>query len=106
MNNQHVTRLVLPKTVKKLSATSFGKCIHLKEVVLPGATEIGAETFAGCKKLRDLWVSNKLKTIALNAFPSGMKLTIHAPEGSFAEQYAKHTYAVAERQPDRRSPTP
>ena len=63
--------------------------MHLKEVVIPGVTEIGAETFAGCKKLRDLWVSNKLKTIALNAFPSGMKLTIHAPKGSFAEQYAK-----------------
>lgn len=89
VNNQHVTRLILPKTVKKLSTTSLGKCMHLKELVIPGVTEIGAETFAGCKKLRDLWVSNKLKTIASNIFPSGMKLTIHAPKGSFAEQYAK-----------------
>ena len=89
VNNQHVTRLILPKTVKKLSTTSLGKCMHLKEVIIPGATEIGAETFAGCKKLRDLWVSNKLETIASNGFPSSIKLTIHAPKGSFAEQYAK-----------------
>lgn len=89
VNHQHVTRLVLPKTVKKLSATSFGKCIHLKEAAIPGVTEIDAETFAGCKKLKDLWVSNKLKTIASNTFPSSIKLTIHAPKGSFAEQYAK-----------------
>lgn len=79
----------LSAPVKGLPTTSLGKCMHLKEVIIPGATEIGAETFAGCKKLRDLWVSNKLETIASNGFPSSIKLTIHAPKGSFAEQYAK-----------------
>ena len=88
-NNKHLTRLVAPVTVKKISSDSLTKCINLKEAVLPGVAEIKTMAFGDCKKLKDLWVSEKLKYVEPDAFPSGMKLTIHAPAGSFAEEYAK-----------------
>jgi hypothetical protein len=87
--NLHVTKLILPITVKKIREYDVEKCIHLKEAVLPGTTEIGDNAFADCRNLKELWVSHKLKIIAANAFPRGVKPTIHAPAGSYAEDYAK-----------------
>jgi hypothetical protein len=88
-NNKHITKLVAPASVKKIGASDLAKCIHLKEAVLPGVREIKETAFWDCKKLKDLWVSEKLNNVEPDAFPRGMKLTIHAPTGSFAEEYAK-----------------
>ena len=88
-SNMHLTKLVAPATVKKIDAYTLTKCIHLKEAVLPGVKEIKETAFWDCKKLKDLWVSEKLQYVEPDAFPRGMKLTIHAPAGSFAEEYAK-----------------
>lgn len=88
-SNMHLTKLIAPATVKKIDAYTLTKCIHLKEAVLPGVREIKETAFWDCKKLKDLWVSEKLKYVEPDAFPRGMKLTIHAPAGSFAEEYAK-----------------
>ena len=88
-NNKHITKLIAPATIKKIGAYDLSKCIHLKEAVLPGVREIKETAFWDCKKLKDLWVSEKLQYVEPDAFPRGMKLTIHAPTGSFAEEYAK-----------------
>lgn len=88
INNKHITKLVAPATVKKIGTYDLLKCIHLKEAVLPGVKEIKETAFWDCKKLKDLWVSEKLQYVEPDAFPRGMKLTIHAPAGSFAEEYA------------------
>ena len=88
-SNLRITKLIAPVAVKKIKEYDLSKCIHLKEAVLPGVTEIGESALAGCRNLKDLWVSNKLKSIAADAFPKGIKLTIHAPVGSYAEEYAK-----------------
>lgn len=56
---------------------------------MPGVTEIKTDAFIDCKKLKHLWVSGKLKYVEPEDFPAGMKLTMHAPEGTFAEAYAK-----------------
>ena len=87
--NSHITKLKVPSSVKRIEGCDLLKCIHLKEVILPGVTEIGENAFAGCRNLKDLWVSNKLKSISAKAFPRGIKPTIHAPAGSYAEAYAK-----------------
>lgn len=88
-SNMHLTRLIAPATVKKLGTYDLSKCIHLKEAVFPGVTEIKTTAFWDCKKLKDLWVSEKLKNVEPDAFPAGAKVTIHAPAGSFAQEYAK-----------------
>ena len=88
-NNKHITKLVAPASVKKIGASDLAKCIHLKEAVLPGVREIKETAFWDCKKLKDLWVSEKLNNVEPDAFPRGMKLTVHAPAGSYAEEYAK-----------------
>lgn len=88
-SNMHLTRLIAPATVKKIGAYDLSKCIHLKEAILPGVREIKGTAFGDCKKLKDLWVSEKLNNVEPDAFPGGMKLTIHAPAGSYAEEYAK-----------------
>lgn len=88
-NNKHITRLVVPAAVKKIDTYDLAKSIHLKEAVLPGVREIKTAAFKSCKNLKDLWVSEKLKDIEPDAFPAGAKVTIHAPAGSFAEEYAK-----------------
>lgn len=87
--NMHLTRLIAPATVKKIDTYDLSKCIHLKEAILPGVREIKETAFWDCKKLKDLWVSEKLNNVEPDAFPKGMRLTIHAPAGSFAEEYAK-----------------
>ena len=89
INNKHITKLVAPAAIKKIGTYDLSKCIHLKEAVLPGVKEIKETAFWDCKKLKDLWVSEKLQYVEPDAFPRGMKLTIHAPAGSFAEEYAK-----------------
>jgi len=88
-SNMYLTKLIAPATVKKINIDTLAKCTHLKETVLPGVTEIGDNAFADCRNLKELWVSQKLKIIAANAFPRGVKPTIHAPAGSYAEDYAK-----------------
>ena len=85
----HLTRLIAPATVKKIDTYDLSKCIHLKEAILPGVREIKETAFWDCKKLKGLWVSEKLNNVEPDAFPKGMRLTIHAPAGSFAEEYAK-----------------
>lgn len=88
-SGKHITRLAVPATVKKIGSLDLAKCMHLKEAVLPGVVEIKTAAFGHCKKLKDLWVSEKLKYIEPDAFPADIKPTIHAPAGSFAEQYAR-----------------
>ena len=59
--------VTIPKGVTKIGRWAFEGCTGLTSVTIPeGVTEIGRHAFYGCKKL-----------------------TIHAPAGSAAEQYAK-----------------
>lgn len=97
--NLRITKLTVSGTVKKIGEYDLTKCTHLKDVMLPGVTEIRENAFAGCKNLKNLWLSDKLRRIAVNAFPKGIKPTIHAPAGSYAETWAKtmkYTFEASE----------
>lgn len=64
-----------------------------------GVTEIGEVAFAACRNLTDVTLSAGLEKIGSGTFQDAedhtfelkgnLPVTIHAPKGSYAEQYAK-----------------
>ena len=112
-NNQKVQFVVVPKSVKRLDAYVFWGCNHLEEVVLgkgltavdeysfAGCTglkqitipdnvqSIDAQAFAGCTNLTDIYIPATVTSIAEDAFLNCANVTIHADEGSVADQFAQ-----------------
>ena len=82
--------VTIPESVTKIDALAFEGCTSLTAIVIPDSVKtIGDSAFYGCEKLQTISLSNKVKIIANNAFCRCENLTIHAPAGSYAEQYAK-----------------
>lgn len=80
----------LPQGVLKIGPCAFYNCKSLKQVSLPeSVTEIGTQAFDGCSNLSDIILPAGIKKIENDSFEKCKKLTIHAPAGSYAEQYAK-----------------
>ena len=61
------------------------KCIVIQE----GVRKIGDYVLFGCVYLTDIVIPASVTEIGTGAFRDCHKLTIHAPAGSYAEQYAK-----------------
>ncbi len=61
------------------------KCVVIRE----GIRRIGDYVFFGCVYLTDVVLPASVTEIGTGAFRDCRKLTIHAPAGSYAEQYAK-----------------
>lgn len=58
-------------------------------IVEEGIMRIGAAAFVGCVFMTDISLPTSVTEIAADAFKDCHKLTIHAPESSYAETYAK-----------------
>ena len=92
---QELEKVWLPAGLKELGKTSalkgmFAYCGKLSKLVLPdGLEQIGRNAFLGCASLSELSVPNSVTAIGNDAFSGCPNLTIHAPAGSYAEQYAK-----------------
>lgn len=92
---QELEKVWLPAGLKELGKTSalkgmFAYCGKLSKLVLPdGLEQIGRNAFLGCASLSELSVPNSVTAIGNDAFSGCKNLTIHAPAGSYAEQYAK-----------------
>ena len=92
-----LTDVVLSQKIKSINPVIFGSCRELKKLTLPKAvTSVGIAAFADCKKLETIYIPGTLTKIgdrgkydANHAFIDCPALTIHAPAGSYAEQYAK-----------------
>ncbi len=81
----------LPKHLSSaISDHFFSDCGKLQELRIPnGVLELGLCAFSDCDGLRDLYLGKDTKPSQwcwLDRLPN---LTIHAPAGSYAEQYAK-----------------
>lgn len=81
-----------------IERSTFYRCEALEEIVIPeSVTEIGFFAFCGCTSLRSVHLSANIRKIDQDAFgrasdwihPICPNLTIYAPTGSYAEQYAK-----------------
>jgi hypothetical protein len=79
----------LPSSVNRIEDEAFKDCASLKRIVLPKTLKkIGGDAFKDCKLFESIVVPKSVKEIGKDAFSGCPKLTIRAPKGSYAEQYA------------------
>ena len=74
----------------EISEKTFQSCTGLTSVTIPDSvTEIGSGTFWGCTGLTSVTIPMNVTEISKSAFHDCKALTIHAPAGSYAQQYAE-----------------
>ena len=84
-----LTSVTIPGGVKEVP-NAFEGCMDLIEVILSeGVEEIACDAFADCESLRDVTLPASVTEIDDCVFYGCPLFTIHAPEGSYAEQFAK-----------------
>lgn len=85
-----LTGVTVPAGVEEIGDSAFSGCAGMMNVSIPDSvTRIGYNAFFGCKSLTGLIIPEGVTHIVYGAFRSCPNLTIHAPAGSYAEQYAK-----------------
>ena len=78
------------KGLETICGAAFNECSSLGSIALPESViSIDPWAFAYCGNLKDATIPNPKTVIMSTAFSDCPKLTIHAPAGSYAEQYAK-----------------
>lgn len=91
------SEVTVPYGVSAIGYGAFYQDSRIREVAVPdGVTMIEAKAFMYCENLEALYLPGSLIEIKTefgysweNVFEGCPKLTIHAPNGSFAEKYAK-----------------
>jgi len=80
----------IPDSVTVIGNDAFCSCSNLEDVSIPNSlTTIGDSAFSLCYKLKRIHISAGVIHIGDMTFHGCSKLTIHAPAGSYAEQYAE-----------------
>lgn len=86
-----LTSVNIPNTVTSIGMFAFLGCKALTSIILPkGITTIEERVFSGCDALRSVFVPGSVTAIAQTAFDGCKKVTIFAPENSFAWQWAEN----------------
>ena len=66
------------------------RCSSLESIILPeGVTSVGMCTFSNCPNLRKVVLPGSVVEIDHYAFEDSENVTIFAPAGSYAEEFAK-----------------
>lgn len=87
---ENLSGLRIGKGVKIIETEAFSDCHSLTKVRIPSGTEsLGYGAFGECESLRDVWIPKSVTEIGRDAFFGCPELTVHAPEGSFAQEYAE-----------------
>ena len=82
--------VTIPVGVTKIGLNAFKDCTGLTSVTSPeSVTEMDWGAFEGCTGLTGVTILSGVTEIDLSAFEGCKNLTIHAPAGSAAEQYAE-----------------
>ena len=88
--NNTPAKYVIPEGIKEISFMAFQGSKDLEELTVPdGLINIGSDAFSGCSKLRDIFLPASVTEIGFEAFKYARELVIHAPAGSYAQQYAE-----------------
>ena len=100
-NNKFITSVKWPAEIHCLPKELFFGCSFLEGITLPeGVTEIYEKAFRNCTSLKSIHIPASVTYINATAFECARNTflgweywncveTIHAPKGSYAEQYAK-----------------
>ena len=101
VNNKFITSVKWPAEIHCLPKEIFFGCSFLEKIILPeGVTEISEKSFRNCTSLKSIYIPASVTYINATAFECARNTfvgweywncveTIHAPAGSYAEQYAK-----------------
>lgn len=90
VNCRSLTSVTIPEGVTSIGDNAFYGCNGLTSVTIPDSvTSIGNWAFSDCSSLKSVMIPNGVTKIYQESFSDCPNLTIHAPAGSYAEQYAK-----------------
>lgn len=86
----NLKKVTFNNVLETICGAAFCECSSLEEVSLPESVmQIDPWAFAFCGELKSITIPNPNTVIIDTAFSNSPNLTIHAPAGSNAEQYAK-----------------
>lgn len=92
-NCKLLSEINLPDTLVEIGSYSFSGCEILGSINIPtNVKKIGEQAFYNCTEMKTAILPAKVKKIEKDAFEGCPNLTIHAPAGSYAEQYAKENH--------------
>jgi hypothetical protein len=81
--------VLIPESVTRVGSNAFWGCCNLEEIVLPSSVNtIGDRAFFSCDALKKIVIKGTKTKISIPILDTDT-VTIHAPAGSYAEQYAK-----------------
>ena len=85
-----LTGITISDSVTEIGGGVFYGCTSLKSITIPaGVTEISGQAFSNCTGLQNVTIPASVTIISSYAFQGCKKVTIHAPAGSYAEEFAK-----------------
>lgn len=74
--------------LKEIGDYVFANCKGIKNITIPSnIARIGIQAFADCVNMTDITIPAEVVEIHDSAFDGCVRLTIHAPDGSAADQY-------------------
>lgn len=87
---QSLKSIVIPEGITCLLKYCFNSCTKLEKVTLPNTLQsIDDFVFYACRSLTEITIPESVVQIGIWAFGSCNELTISAPRGSYAVEYAK-----------------
>ena len=94
---ENITALEIPSTVTRIGGGAFQGCYQLTEITIPdGIPALADNLLCDCSSLTRLTLPASVLAIGDLALPENTALTLVAPEGSYAQQYAKEHHIAFE----------
>ncbi len=89
--DRNLEGVIISDNVGEISAYAFSNCANLKDVNIPySVRSINIKAFEDCVRLRNITIPTSVTSIHSTAFDGCTRLTIDAPAGSVAKNYADH----------------